>query len=559
MLNAQTLAQILLSSGFVAQKDFEQAQKTAEELNKSLADILVFKGLISEDALGKLIAEYYKVPFASLHNRVIPLELLQLVPEQAALSFRVMPFELNANELHLGMENPQDIEAIEFVKRKTNFAVIPHYITESDFSRSIGQYKRNIKAIFADILRENVDKAKLDLDHMEQVAEEVPIIKILDTILEYASAEGASDVHMELMEDNVLLRFRVDGVLRDIALLPKAIQPALVARIKILSGLKLDEHRLPQDGRFKFKIHEAFIALRVSILPAFFGENIVMRLLPESSRPLSLEELGVSSYNLPLLKSNVQKPNGMILVTGPTGSGKTTTLYTVLNLLNSPERKICTIEDPVEYSVRRINQTQVNPKAGLTFAAGLRSLLRHDPDVIMIGEIRDTDTAEIAIHSALTGHLVLSTLHTNSAIGAIPRLIDMGVQGFLLASTLNIVIAQRLVRRVCTNCMVRVEPTQEMKEFVQKNAPSKTSSLTDVFIGQGCDECSHSGYKGRVSIYEMLEISRDIRKLIVDKASEDDILQMAVKQGMSTLITDGIDKVSAGLTTIDEIIRVTTE
>jgi type II secretory ATPase GspE/PulE/Tfp pilus assembly ATPase PilB-like protein len=267
----------------------------------------------------------------------------------------------------------------------------------------------------------------------------------------------------------------------------------------------------------------------------------------------------VSSYNLPLLKSNVIKPNGMILVTGPTGSGKTTTLYTVLNLLNSPERKICTIEDPVEYSVRRINQTQVNPKAGLTFAAGLRSLLRHDPDVIMIGEIRDTDTAEIAIHSALTGHLVLSTLHTNSAIGAIPRLIDMGVQGFLLASTLNIVIAQRLVRRVCTNCMVRVEPTQEMKEFVQKNAPTKIGSLTDVFIGQGCDECSHSGYKGRVSIYEMLEISRDIRKLIVDKASEDDILQLAIKQGMSTLITDGIDKVSAGLTTIDEIIRVTTE
>ncbi len=559
MLSAQTLAHILLNSGFVSQADFALAQKTAEELNKPLADILVFRGVISEDALGKLIAEYFQVPFTSLHNKVIPLELLQLIPEQAALSFRVMPFELKDNELRLGMENPQDIEALEFVKRKTNLAVKPYYVTGADFARSIGQYKRNIKAIFADILKENVDKARIDLNHMEQVAEEVPIIKILDTILEYASAEGASDVHLELMEDNVLLRFRIDGVLRDIALLPKAIQPALVARIKILSGLKLDEHRLPQDGRFKFKIHEDYIALRVSILPAFFGENIVMRLLPESSRPLSLEELGVSSYNLPLLKSNVQKPNGMILVTGPTGSGKTTTLYTVLNLLNSPERKICTIEDPVEYSVRRINQTQVNPKAGLTFAAGLRSLLRHDPDVIMIGEIRDADTAEIAIHSALTGHLVLSTLHTNSAIGAIPRLIDMGVQGFLLASTLNIVIAQRLVRRVCTNCMVRVEPTQEMKDFVTNNAPGKGASLPDVFIGQGCDECSHSGYKGRVSIYEMLEVSRDIRKLIVDKASEDDILQLAIQQGMSTLITDGIDKVSAGLTTIDEIIRVTTE
>jgi type II secretory ATPase GspE/PulE/Tfp pilus assembly ATPase PilB-like protein len=298
--------------------------------------------------------------------------------------------------------------------------------------------------------------------------------------------------------------------------------------------------------------------LRVSIVPSFFGENVVMRLLPESSRPLSLEELGFSSEDIPKLRNNITKSNGMILVTGPTGSGKTTTLYSILNILNTPEVNLCTIEDPIEYGIRRINQTQVNPQAGLTFAKGLRALLRHDPDIIMIGEIRDDETAEIAIHSALTGHLVLTTLHTNSAAGAIPRFLDMGAQGFLLASTINIIIAQRLVRRICTNCIHRIEPTQEMLSLIEERL-GKQVAIADFFTGTGCDECDGSGYKGRVGIYEIIEMTKEIRDLIIKKVPEEEIAQVAVEQGMTTLMTDGLNKVSAGITTIEEIVRVTSE
>lgn len=294
MLLPETLQQILTNSGFISLKDFEAAKATASELNKPLTDILVFRGLISDDALGKLIAEYYKVPFVSLRNRAIPLEVLQLVPEQAALTFHIIPFEVSENKLLLGMENPQDLEALEFAKRKTSLPIVVHYITPADFSRTVGQYKRNIKAFFEDIINENTSKANISSENVQDIAQDLPIIKILDTILEYAVAEAASDVHIELMEDSLLLRFRIDGILRDIASLTKELHPAIVARIKILSSLKIDEHRVPQDGRFKFKIHDHFVALRVSLLPAFFGENIVMRLLPESSRPLSLEELGAT-------------------------------------------------------------------------------------------------------------------------------------------------------------------------------------------------------------------------------------------------------------------------
>ncbi len=558
MLLPDILQQILSQAGFITKTDFDAAVKTAADLKKPVTDILVFRGLISEDALGKLIAEYYKVPYAKLSGKIIPLEILDLIPEQAALQFHVIPFALKDDQLSVGIEDPQDIEAIEFVKRRTSKQVVPHYLTSADFTKTVGQYKRNIKNIFASIIEENLQKTKIDLNHLEESATDLPVIKILDTILEYGVAEGASDVHLNSLEDNLMIRFRVDGLLRDIATLPAAIQPAIVARIKILSSLKIDEHRIPQDGRFKFKVHDDYISLRVSVLPTFFGENIVMRLLPESSRPLSLEELGVSGDALPIIRSNIKKPHGMILVTGPTGSGKTTTLYSVLNLLNDPKVNICTIEDPIEYSVRRINQTQVNPQAGLTFATGLRSLLRHDPDVMMIGEIRDTETAEIAIHSALTGHLVLSTLHTNSAAGAIPRFLDMGVQGFLLASTINLVIAQRLVRQICTNCIHRVEPSQEMLDIVRERSGGSVA-ITDFFQGAGCPECDGSGYRGRVGIYEILEINREIRELISKRVSEELIVDAALKSGMTTLMIDGINKISAGITTIEEVVRVTGE
>jgi type IV pilus assembly protein PilB len=557
MILPATLKAILTQSGFITEADFVAAEKASTEVGQQITDILVFRGLISEDALGKLVAEYYKVKFISLKNKIISLNILQLVPEQAAVSFHIIPFEKDT-AIHLGMENPQDIEAIEFVKRKIGFSVIPYYITPADFRKTIGQYKRNIKLLFADIISENLQKTKVGGENVQQSAEELPVIKILDTILEYASAEGASDIHLNTMENDLVIRFRIDGILRDIATLPKSIQPAIVARIKILSVLKIDEHRIPQDGRFKFRIYEDDISLRVSVLPTFFGENVVMRLLPESARPLSLEELGIGADNLPKLRNNIHKPHGMVLSTGPTGSGKTTSLYSVLNMLNTPEVNICTIEDPIEYSVRRINQTQVNQPAGLTFASGLRSLLRHDPDVIMIGEIRDNETAEIAIHAALTGHLVLSTLHTNSAAGAIPRFLDMGAQGFLLASTLNLVIAQRLVRKICTNCIHKVEPSREMLTLI-KEQTGTISNITDFFIGQGCSECNGTGYKGRIGLYEIMEVTPEIRAMITKSVSEADLTTLAIKQGMNTLFMDGLNKVSAGLTSIEEVARVTSE
>lgn len=558
MILPATLRQILTESGFVSIQDFDSSLKNAQELNQSVTDILVFKGLISEDALGKLVAEHYHVKFISLHNKVIPLDVLQLIPEQAAFSFHIIPFEKNADSLHVGMEDPVDIEALEFIKRKTNLMVVPFYITPGDFAKAIGQYKRNIRSLFASIVQENLQKTKLENTSVEKIAEDLPVVKILDTVLEYASAEGASDIHCNTMEDKLIIRFRVDGVLRDIVTLPKTIQPAIIARIKILAQLKIDEHRIPQDGRFKFQVYDDFISLRVSILPTFFGENAVLRLLPESARPLSLEELGITSDILPKLRRNIKKPHGMVLSTGPTGSGKTTTLYSILNILNTPEVNMCTIEDPIEYSVYRINQTQVNSAAGLTFASGLRSLLRHDPDVIMIGEIRDNETAEIGIHAALTGHLVLSTLHTNSAAGAIPRFLDMGSQGFLLSSTLNIVIAQRLVRKICTNCIHKVEPTAEMLALIHERA-GQDIKISDFFTGKGCDECGGTGYKGRVGLYEVLEITPAIRALITKNTPEQTINQIAVREGMVTLFIDGVNKVSAGLTTIDEVARVTAE
>ena len=556
MLLPQQLKKILVESGFVGDAEFNKAAQTASTLGQTITDQLIFQGLITEDALGKIIAEHFKVPFVTLKKQIIPIDILNLVPEQAAFSFHVIPFKLDNENVHLAMENPQDLEALEFVKRKTHRNVIPYYITSDDFNKTLGQYKRKIREVFTQIVKEEASRLE-QKGNLEDDAESTSVITVLDRILEYAYSEGTSDIHIELQEKQVLLRFRVDGILRDISYLPKSMHAALVARIKILSGLKIDEHRIPQDGRFKFKIYDSFIALRVSILPAFFGENIVMRILAESVRALSLHELGMIGRNYSTILESANQPNGMILVTGPTGSGKTTTLYTVLTMLNQPERKICTIEDPIEYSVARINQTQVNAKAGMDFAAGLRSLLRHDPDVIMIGEIRDGETAEISIHSALTGHLVLSTLHTNSAAGAIPRFKDMGVQGFLLASTLNIIIAQRLVRRVCTACMVPVEYTNEMKEFVEKHTRPGQVTITDVYEGKGCNECHGSGYKGRLSIFEVLEVTPEIKQLIVNESSEQEIADMANKLGMDSLVSDGLYKVSAGLTTFEEVIRVT--
>lgn len=557
MILPTQLREIILKSGFVSPEEFDQAIRTSEELGKELTDILISRGLISEDVLAQIIGEFYKVPYLKLKNKNIPDDVLRLIPEEAARTFKIVPIALENHTIQIGMLDPSDLEAREFVKRKTGLNIKIFYISPEDFSGTFGQYKKNIKEIFTKIIAENVKKSSNKAD-ITELATEVPVIKILDTILEYAQAENASDIHMEALETDFLIRFRVDGVLRDILPLPKNIQPAIVARIKILAQLKIDEHRIPQDGRFKFKINEDYIALRVSILPAFYGENVVLRILTESARPLSLEELGLAGHNLDIVKKNIKKPHGMILVTGPTGSGKTTTLYSVLNILITTEVKICTVEDPVEYGVKRVSQTQINPAAGLTFAAGLRSLLRHDPDIIMVGEIRDQETADMAIHSSLTGHLVLSTLHTNDAASTMLRLLDMGAEGFLVASTVNLVIAQRLVRKICTSCIEPYEVKPDLMEYFARYIPTDKLS-TKYYKGRGCPECNFKGYKGRVGIFEILEVNDEIRNLIVKRTAAEEIKSVALKNGMIPLMTDGVNKAGGGITTLEEVIRVLKE
>lgn len=555
----EKLKEVVLKAGFISEDDFARAVKSAQELQRPLEDVLVFQGLINEESLGQLLAEYFKVPFVALRHKVIPLEVLELIPENIARSYRMLPFEKTEKELSLAMEDPEDFEAVEFAKRHTGLKVKPFFATSEAISKGLSQYKKNIRKEFEKIIAQNVEKSKpgANLDLLKAAAD-ISVVKILDTILEYAVAERASDIHIELLENSLVVRYRIDGQLRDIINLPREIHSAVIARIKVLTHLKIDEHRVPQDGRFKFQIDDDFISLRVSIIPAFYGENIVMRLLFESARPLSLEELGLTGKNFEMLKRNIQKPHGMILVTGPTGCGKTTTLYSVLNILNSTDVKICTIEDPIEYGIARLTQIQVNPTTGLTFAAGLRALVRHDPDIIMVGEIRDGETVEMAIHSALTGHLVLSTLHTNDAPGAIPRFLDMGAEGFLVASTVNLIIAQRLVRRICTACIERLKPNEKSILEIEKRYGLKLKNQ-DFYRGKGCPECGNKGYKGRVGIFEILEVNDEIRNLIIKNAASDEIRKAAVKSGMISMLADGMDKMSAGITTIEEVLRVVQE
>lgn len=556
-LDLNALRQIIIGSGKVSEADFDAAAKTSEELGRDVRDVLVFRGLIREEEITKLIAAYYNVPSVALKHFKIPEEVINTLPERLARNYRMVPFAKDLNSIKVAMEEPGNMEGIEFAKRHSGLNVIPHYANHEDITTALNQYKRNISDDFDKVISESLQQTKLEGDLM-QAAEKLPVIKILDTIFEYAIAERASDIHIEVQDKEVVVRFRIDGVLQDIVKLPRGIEEALIARIKILSNLKLDERRIPQDGRYKFDLSGDIVSLRISIIPGFYGENVVMRLLHESARPLSLEELGIIGNNLKIVQDNIQKPHGMILVTGPTGSGKTTTLYSVLNILNTIKVKICTIEDPIEYGVNRVSQIQINPKAGLTFAAGLRALLRHDPDIIMVGEIRDGETAEIAVHAALTGHLVLSTLHTNDAGGTIPRILDMGVESYLAASTINMVIAQRLVRKICGSCRVEYQPNPQ---FMAKLTEDYGTSVTNhkFYKGNGCQECGGSGFSGRIGIYEVLPVTEEVRALIARKVSSDEILAEAKKEGMVSMFDDGITKVSQGMTTIEEVLHVVQE
>lgn len=575
------LKEFLLDSNLLDSKQVEENFKIASETNQKLGDLLMEKKLVSEDELRKLYSYILGIPYVNLEKETITADILQIIPEPIAKKYGIVAFEKDGNDLKVAMKNPEDIQTIDFIRKKTGLKIIPCLTGDESIKSILKQYEKSLKAEFGDIIQKDSDEAAAGSEEgdLEKIAEDLPIVRIVDTLLKHAILQSASDIHIEPDEKEVRVRYRIDGVLHDAMTLPRQVMDGLVARIKVLSSLKLDEHRLPQDGRFKIEKEGYRISFRVSILPVFEGEKIVMRLLDETSKGLTLEKMGLTGNALEVVHRHIKRPNGMILVTGPTGSGKTTTLYTVMDILNTTEVNISTVEDPVEYRMQRINQTQVNAKIGMTFAAALRSLLRQDPDIIMVGEIRDSETMQIAVEAAMTGHLVLSTLHTNSAAGTLPRLLDMGAEAFLVASTVNVVIAQRLVRRLCNECKVAytldekelevLKNTFNMDEILKvlKKAPQLAGQINEksnwkninFYKPKGCEQCSNEGYKGRQGIYEVLEMDEEIGKMITSDASSDEIEKKSREKGMLTMGEDGFIKAASGITSLEEVMRVTKE
>ncbi len=573
MFSKNQLKKILTKSNFLSEQNFEKYSKEAKKIGKKLEHYLIEKKIISNLVLYENAANFYKIPFVDLKNQTIRKDVLFIIPEPIAVTHRIIAFDTNNNEIKIAVNNPEDIEIFEFIKKKTGLKPIIHLTSPDNIKDSIKQYHKSLKAEF-----DYLDKKNTTLDNkdLKKLAEDLPVVRIVDTLLEYSVLESASDIHIEPEEKDVLVRYRIDGILRNVMVLPKTVQSGIIARIKILANLKVDEHRMPQDGRFKITTDEYKVAFRVSILPTFDGEKIVLRLLNEKAQVLTLEQLGFQKKQLNIVKRNVSKPHGIILVTGPTGSGKTTTLYTVLNILNTPEVNISTIEDPIEYRMVHVNQSQVNSKIGYTFASGLRAFLRQDPDIILVGEIRDEETAEITVNAAMTGHLVLSTIHTNSAATTMPRMSEMGVPPFLIATTVNIIIAQRLVRKICPHCIqsYTLEKEQILDLEKQLNIESilKTMEKEKIILdskkglksmlfyrGIGCKRCNNSGYKGRIGIYEILENNEELSSLIIKRATTNEINNHAIKNGMLSIVEDGFIKARNGITTIEEILRVTKE
>jgi type IV pilus assembly protein PilB len=576
------LKSFLLDTGLINEKQFDDLLKKAQKNNKKIEDLLIAEGFISEEELIKLEAYILGIPFVNLEKEKIKSEILKIIPEPIARRHNIVAFRKKGDNLEVAMLDPVDLGTIEFIKKKEpGLKILPRLTTPASIKNALKQYQESLEFEFGEIIKKESGEIKqikedtevTEKEQLEKAAEELPIIKIVDTLIKHAILQRASDIHIEPTEKEVIIRYRIDGILRDAMILPKQVSQGIVARIKVLSNLKLDEHRLPQDGRFKIETDGLEYSIRVSILPVFDGEKIVMRLLAEKSQALTLETLGFRGENLERVQRALRKPVGMILITGPTGSGKTTTLYSMMDILNTPAVNISTIEDPIEYRMPRVNQTQVNPKIGLTFAAGLRSLVRQDPDIIMVGEIRDNETASLAVNAALTGHMVLSTLHTNDAAGAVPRLIDMGVEPFLISSTLNIIVAQRLVRKLCKEkekYRLKKEQLEDLSRYCDLDRileilkeekiikPNATMLDVDFYKPKQSKECP-DGYSGRIGIYEVLAVTETIKELIVKRATGGEIRNQAIKEGMRTMVEDGFVKAAQGITSIEEVLRVIVE
>jgi len=576
------LKAFILDAGLATKENLDKAEKRAKKFKQKLADILVKQKIITKEQIIKLEAYILGIPFVSLEKETIPKEILQIIPEPIARRHNIIAFRKRDKELEVAMLDPDDLQTIEFIKKKSDLKILPRLTSPDSIKNVLKQYQKSLEAEFGDLIEKKGTEIKIISEEKEgekeedlkKTADQMPIIKIVDTLLRHAILQQVSDIHIEPTEKEVIIRYRLDGILHDAMVLPKKVSSGIIARIKVLSNLKLDEHRLPQDGRFKIETEDYKISFRVSVLPVYDGEKIVMRLLPEDSKGLTLEKLGLIGEGLEKVHRAIKRPNGMILVTGPTGSGKTTTLYTAMDILNEPGVNIATIEDPIEYRMPRINQTQVKAQIGLTFANGLRSLVRQDPDIIMVGEIRDNETASLAINAALTGHLVLSTLHTNSASGSFPRLIDMDIEPFLISSTINVIIAQRLVRKLYPDIKNKYKLTAAEVETLKKEVnldrileilkqekiiEPKDNWLSIDFYRPGKSEECLDGYKGRIGIYEVLELSEEIKQLIVKEATSNQIHEQAIKEGMITMMEDGFIKAVQGITSIEEVLRVTEE
>lgn len=587
---------LLVANKKVDDSQLEALKQQAAAEKKSLQDVVVASGLVSEKDLATMYAESIGVPMVEFIAKDIPKEILKQVPEHIAKQYRVILYDIEAETgIHLlAMEDPDDIEAVDTLQKTLGENIRLYTATRTNISSGLDQYRENINSELTKVISDQDEEAVDDDVAEEDIAEDSPIAQTVNLIIEYAIRSGASDVHVEPRDQQISVRYRIDGILKEVNKLPKKILPALVSRIKILSNLKIDERRVPQDGRLKIAVGDKVWGLRVSTLPIMEGEKVVMRVLNDSVKALTLEELGYWGRSLEIVNASIKEPHGMMLVTGPTGSGKSTSLFSVLSILNNPNVNISTVEDPVEYRIPGVNQTQVNPKAGMTFANGLRALLRQDPNIIMVGEIRDGETASLGVQAALTGHLVFSTLHTNNAATCLPRLLDMGIEPFLIASTVRAVIGQRLVRRLCVECREQYKPEASeatgISKFFHLDSPKTMTRLhnleqealkggigagkdgkaelstTDSGIkylwrahAGGCEACNHNGYKGRIGIYEVLANSTELQAMIVANATSENIQDQAIKEGMITMQLDGFIKALRGQTSVEEILRVTRE
>ena len=564
-----SLVQYLAQKGVIEKKRAASLEYDIKISGKREEEALLEMRIVSEDFLFKLKSEKSNIPLKQVVPEEIPLEVLEMIPSESAKYYQMVPLAKKDNTLEVGMVYPEDLktqEAISFLARQGKFNYKVFLITPSSFEKTIKQYKtlkKEVKKALEELETEMEQRPAVKRTEFERMAEEAPITKVVANILRHAAEGKASDIHIEPTRKDLRIRFRMDGILHSSLLLPLRIHPAVIARVKILANLKIDETRIPQDGRFSTKLEQRYIDFRVSTFPTTLGEKAVLRVLDPTEGIRTLEELGLEARNYETLKEAIKKPYGMILSTGPTGSGKTTTLYAIMHILNKEGVNAMTLEDPVEYFIEGVNQSQVKPEIGYTFASGLRHMLRQDPDIMMVGEIRDNETAELATHAALTGHLVLSTLHTNNSLGVVPRLLDLGVAPFLIPSSLALVLAQRLVRILCPDCKKKVRANSKIREMILSEMADvknfKMPKSLEVYVPQGCRKCNSTGYSGRIGIFEVLEMTSELAEIILKEPSSAKIKEEAKRQGMTTMKQDGILKALDGVTSIEEVLRVSEE